>query len=70
MGERRSGGSDQGGAEDDQHNGEIACTCNSESLSSKVRAWVEEGVIAESTIYTWCVLNEPAGWQVGVHQID
>ena len=48
----------------------VACTCISESLSSKVRGWVEEGVIAESTIYTWCVLNEPAGWQVGVHQID
>ena len=34
-------------------------------ISVTVRGWVEEGVISETTIYTWCVLNEPAGWQVG-----
>ena len=34
-------------------------------ISVTVRGWVEEGVISETTIYTWCVLNEPAGWEVG-----
>jgi len=32
-------------------------------ISVTVRGWVEEGAISESTIYTWCVLNEPAGWE-------
>ena len=34
-------------------------------ISVTVRAWVEEGAISETTIYSWCVLNEPAGWEVG-----
>ena len=33
-------------------------------ISVTVRGWVEEGVISETTIYSWCVLNEPAGWEV------
>jgi len=35
-------------------------------ISVTVRGWVEEGVISETTIYTWCVLNEPAGWQTEI----
>ena len=34
-------------------------------ISESVRAWVTDGSIKEETIQTWCVLNEPAGWQVG-----
>ena len=31
-------------------------------ISKTIRQWVDEGAFSGSTIHTFCVLNEPAGW--------